>query len=35
VKDYQKKYPEKIRYFRNKKAIGMCPAFLEAISFCG
>ncbi|AHB41433.1 glycosyl transferase family protein [candidate division SR1 bacterium RAAC1_SR1_1] len=35
VKDYQNKYPGKIRYFRNDKAIGMCPAFLEAIEFSG
>lgn len=35
VKTYQEKYKGKIRYYRNEKAIGMCPAFLEAIEFSG
>jgi len=33
VEMYQKRYPGKIRYYRNNQAIGMCPAFLEAMSF--
>lgn len=35
VKRYQESYPGKIRYFRNDVAIGMCPAFLEAIELSG
>ena len=35
VKAYQERYKGKIRYFRNKVAIGMCPALLEAISLSG
>lgn len=31
VEKYQKKFPWKIRYFRNEKAIWMCPALIEAI----
>ncbi len=33
IEDYQKRFPNKIRYYRNDIAIGMCPAFLEAIEF--
>lgn len=35
VWEYREKFWEKIRYFRNSIAIGMCPAFLEAIEFSG
>ena len=31
VQEYKAKFWKKIRYFRNPVAIGMCPAFLEAI----
>ena len=32
VKEYIKKYWNKIKYYRNPVRIGMCPAFLEAFS---
>ncbi len=35
VQEYQARFWEKIRYYRNPVAIGMCPAFLEAIELSG
>jgi hypothetical protein len=32
VKEYIKKYWDKIKYYRNPVRIWMCPAFLEALN---